>query len=255
MTGHSQRKPPEAAWFTATVVGARRIAPAVMSVEIRVETESPFAYCEGQYIRIQLADGRRRDLSIANAHDRENLLEMWVRDVGGDFSRHVFDRLVTGEQWDFEGPLGDAWVRDDDRPLLLVTGGTGLGPARAIVRAELARDPSRTIDLVHGDERREDLFAHEELEHWSREHPSFGYRPTLRVPDAEWEGATGTPDQLIDQQQWDVHDRVAHLFGPPPMVEAAIQVLRKQGIDASDIHADAFTPGATDLDYRYPPGR
>ncbi len=247
--------PPPPRSHGASVVGRRLLAPRVLSVELRVATASVFRYRAGQYIRVHLADGRRRDLSIANPCADNNVVETWARDVGGDFSRYLFDRLEVGETWTLDGPLGDAWVRPGDGPLLLVSGGTGLGPARAIVRAELTRDPARPIELIHGDTQRLDLFAEEELEHWARAHASFSYLPTLHDAEAEWTGHRGTPDRLVRERHSDLRGWTAHLFGPPPMVEAVTPLLEERGIERDAIHADAFTPGASDLDRDYPPAR
>jgi ferredoxin-NADP reductase len=41
---------------------------------------------------------------------------------------------------------------------------------------------------------------------------------------------------------------VAHVFGPPPMVDAVAAGLRRRGLGADRLRADAFTPGALDLD-------
>ena len=244
---------PEPATHDATVIGRRLLTPRVLSLELRVAGEATFGYREGQYIRIHLADGRRRDLSIANPCAGDNLVELWARDVGGDFSRYLFDHLEIGERWRFDGPLGEAWVPRDGRPLLIVSGGTGLGPARAIVRGELARDPSRPIELIHGDASATELFAGPELEHRAREHPSFTYLPTLEQADAAWEGHRGTPDRVVAERHSDLRGWSAHLFGPPPMVDAVRPLLEARGLTAESIHADAFTPGASDLDRTHPP--
>ena len=253
MVSDMPNSPPPPKTLRARVVARRMLAPRVLSLELAVESDAVFRYCAGQYIRIHLDDGRRRDLSIATPCEGNNLLETWVRDVGGDFSRYLFDQLEPGERWTLDGPLGNAWVRASDEPLLVISGGTGLGPARAIVRAELTRDPTRPIELIHGDTASTDLFAEEELEHWAREHPSFTYLPTLDNAEAQWSGHHGTPDKLLAARHEDLQGWTAHVFGPPPMVEAVAPVLEARGIEREAIHADMFTPGASDLDRIYPP--
>ena len=38
----------------------------------------------------------------------------------------------------------------------------------------------------------------------------------------------------------------AYFAGPPPMVDAASALVRERGIEARDIHADAFFPAAVE---------
>lgn len=247
-------QPPEPATWTATVVERRPLAPATVALVLAVDDAAVFRYFAGQYIRIHLADGRQRDLSLAVPWRGDNRCELWLRDVGGDFSRHVFDRLEPGERWRFEGPLGDAWVRPDGRPLLLVSGGTGLGPTRAIVDTVVAAEPERPIELIHGEPEMAGLFLDDYLRRRAAASAAFTYRPVLQRPPADWDGDTGTPDEVVAARYADLSAWSAHLFGPPPMVDALVPVLRARGLPRAQTHADAFTPGATDLDRGQPPG-
>ena len=240
---------PTPACHVGTVTAVDDLAPGTRAIALAVDAGTAFRFREGQYIRIALSGGRRRDLSIASPDRGDGRIGLWLRDVGGDFSRQVFDALEPGDRWSFEGPLGDAWVREDDpRPLLLVTGGTGLGPARAIILALRRRGVRRRIELIHGDGDLRTLVPLDELWAVADSDAALTLQPTLQVADPGWSGATGTPDQVVAQRHGDLRGWCAHLFGPPPMVDAVIPVLRDRGIAAADIHADAFPPGALDLD-------
>lgn len=239
----------------ATVRAIERPIPDVAVLTLAVDADPPFRYREGQFIRVRLSEGRRRDLSIANAWAGDNRIGVFVRRAGGRFTQYVFGDLAPGDRWEFEGPLGDAWPRHPQRPLLLVAGGTGLGPARAIVEAALERDVPRRLALVLGAGEPGELFGQGELLAWRAAHDRFHYRPVVVTPDADWSGAVGTPETVIARDFAGLSEHEACVFGPPALVEATVPVLRRRGMHPGRIHADAFTPGATDLDRGLPGGR
>ena len=76
--------------FEATVTAVRPLAPAVRAVELAVHAEPPLRHAAGQYVRVHLADGRRRDLSMADPCAGDNRIELRVRHAGGPFTGHVF---------------------------------------------------------------------------------------------------------------------------------------------------------------------
>ena len=240
---------PRRALHPCTVSAIQDLAPGTRGVTLDVDAGSDFRFREGQYIRIVMPDGRRRDLSIASPDLGDARITLWLRHVGGDFSQYVFDTLGLGERWQFEGPLGDAWVRPHDpRPLLLITGGTGLGPARAIILGMRRSGVRRPIELIHGDANAQSLVPMEEVHAIAEEDPALTPLIALQQPEPHWSGATGTPDEVIADRHDDLSGHCAHLFGPPAMVDAVIPLLRARGVLREDIHADAFTPAALDLD-------
>jgi CDP-4-dehydro-6-deoxyglucose reductase len=234
--------------FQATVTEVRPLTRDARAVVLQTDAEPPLHYVGGQYVRVHLAGGRRRDLSMANPCAGDNRLELWVRHAGGPFTEHVFGGLEPGEAWDLEGPLGAAGLRYEAEPLLVVAGGTGAGPARALVAEALADQPARRIDVVCGAQTPEDLLAHDDLRDWAAGDARLSYLPTVSRPGPDWPGPMGTPTETVAARYDDLGATVAHVFGPPEMVRAVVRVLRARGMERDAIRADAFTPGAADLD-------
>lgn len=67
--------------------------------------------------------------------------------------------LAPGQSIEISAPLGEFTVRDPERPLWFIATGTGVAPCRAYVRSAAAR----SITLVHGVRRDEDLFYSDEF--------------------------------------------------------------------------------------------
>ena len=158
----------------------------VMIVQLKLPQNQEFQYLPGQYIDILLRDGRRRSFSIANLPDQEARIELHVRLVpGGHFSQQVFSTLKARDLLRFQGPFGTFFLReDDDLPAIMVAGGTGLAPIKAILESAFARSCRRTFHLFWGVRDARDLYLHEQLNDWASQYPNFDYTPVLSEGEA-----------------------------------------------------------------------
>src|SRR3546814_5388265 len=82
----------------------------------------------------------------------EEVLEFHIRLIpGGRVSTHIADSLKVGDSAQIEGPYGSAHLRpDDDGPLVLIAGSSGLAPAKSLARTALLRQPERRVHLYFG---------------------------------------------------------------------------------------------------------
>lgn len=234
--------------WSAQVVASEALSANVMAVRLGIDSAETLRYRAGQYVRVHLDDGRRRDLSMAHACRDDNRLELWVRYAGGAFTDYVFTRLATGDRWRIEGPLGTAGLADETEPILVIAGGTGIGPARAMVQAMARHQPQRRAVVICGARERGELFCHDDFNAWARATTARSYHPVLAAPPSDWRASAGTPDAVAARLFGDLSGWVAHVFGPPPMVDTVAQVLQGRGLGGTALRADAFTPGALDLD-------
>lgn len=58
--------------------------------------------------------------------------------------------------------------------------------------------------------------------------------------DSDWRGLRGFVTEHIATQTLDWANTQAYLCGPPPMIDAAIEELKKQGVSKDNIHFDKF---------------
>src|SRR3546814_11152798 len=82
----------------------------------------------------------------------EGVVEFHIRlSPGGRVSTRIADSLKVGDSAQIEGPYGSAHLRpDDDGPLVLIAGSSGLAPAKSIARTALLRQPDRRVPLYSG---------------------------------------------------------------------------------------------------------
>jgi NAD(P)H-flavin reductase len=78
----------------------------------------------------------------------------------------------------------------------------------------------------------------------ARTHPWFRFVPTLSRPErnaAVWAGATGRVTDVL-AQMGTLRGHEAYLCGPPPMIDATIDVLLSQACKQRHIYFDRFVP-------------
>ncbi len=223
-----------------------RLAPDVMQLFLRLPSSECLQFLPGQYIDILLKDGRRRSFSIANAPKEAGELELHVRFVpGGQFTRHVFETMRERDILRFEGPHGNFYLREEgNRPIVLLAGGTGFAPIKAIVESALHAPGRPAMILYWGARDRAGLYMHELAAQWAAGSAEFAYVPVLSEPARtdQWQGRTGLVHQALMADRPDLSGHRVYACGAPAMIEAARQDLTARcGLPEEAFFADAFT--------------
>jgi CDP-4-dehydro-6-deoxyglucose reductase len=216
----------------------------VMALHVQLPKGDAFEYLAGQYVDFLLPEGKRRSFSIANAPGgTERILEFHLRHApGGHFTDYAFNQMPDRALLRFEGPLGNFYLRDSDRPAIMIGGGTGFAPLKSMLEFAFLRRLSRPIHLYWGVRARRDLYFDRQLKQWQREHPTFRYTPVLSEPAAEdaWSGRTGFVHEavLADAPALDGHE--VYMSGPPAMIQAGRQHFTARGLPMEHLHYDSF---------------
>ena len=196
----------------------------------------------GQYLDVLLDDGRRRAFSIANAPHADDLIELHVRRVaGGGFTGDVFDKLEAGASLRVEGPLGTFVPREDsERPMLLMGGGTGFAPIKALIEHFLGLGTRRAITLYWGARAPADLYLRALPERWARDVPSFRFAPVLS--DSEHAGTTrhGFVHEAVLEDEADLSAFDLYMSGPPTMIDAGRRAFVDAGLPEDRLFYDSF---------------
>jgi propane monooxygenase reductase subunit len=163
---------------------------------------------------------------------------------GGRFSGLLADgELSVGDELEVRGPYGVFTLRNSSvRPLLFIGGGAGMAPILSLLRALVEQRSERPAVYYYGAREEQDLFHVDELSSLA------GELPDLRVVHAlsheDWEGETGLITDVVDRSESDLAEIDAYLCGPPPMVDAAIELLVRRGVPEQHIYYDKFTTSA-----------
>ncbi len=229
----------------ARVERLTRAAPDVMVVELKLPANERLQFLAGQYIDILLKDGKRRAFSLANAPHDDASLQLHIRHIpGGQFTGHVFSAMAERDILRFNGPHGSFYLREDSpKPMLLVAGGTGFAPIKAIVEHAIAEKSGRPTDIYWGGRRRADLYLARLGERWAAAHPNIRFVPVLSDATGEdaWGGRTGFVHRAAMEDFPDLSGHQVYVCGAPAMVAAAkADFVAKCKLPEGEFFSDAF---------------
>jgi len=210
----------------ATVSGCDWLSPTVL--RLRLEPARPLRYRAGQHLVLWTASGVARPYSLASLPGEDPFLEFHLdcRQPGAfiDAARQlkIGDAIGLGEL------RGGALQYDPDwqeRPLLLLAAGTGLGPLWGVLREALRLEHQGPIRLVH--------LARDESEHYLRhELPQIAAQVQLITPQNL---ATTLADlRMLSRKS------MALVCGSPGSVEDFAKRLYMGGLPRNQVLADVF---------------
>ena len=226
------------------VTRLRKLCHDVMAMHLKLPSIEPFDYLPGQYLDILIAGGQRRSFSIASPPHDSDLIELHVRRVpGGTFTAAVFDTMQERTLLRVEGPLGQFFLREDpDRPLLMVAGGTGFAPIKAMLRHLFHSGPDRPVHFYWGVRSLRDLYEVELVDGWLRDYPQLTFTAVLSEPQPadDWEGRTGLVHEVVKADHPDLSGFDIYVCGPPPMIESARRDFATIGAMEDRLFFDSF---------------
>jgi CDP-4-dehydro-6-deoxyglucose reductase len=227
-----------------------RAAADVAIVRLKLPANERLQYLAGQYIDLLLKDGRRRSFSLATPPHDDALLELHVRHIpGGFFTTQLFTEYKGREILRFEGPHGSFYLREDsDKPVILVAGGTGFAPIKAIIEHALHHDldARRPFVLYWGARTKKDLYLPDLPGSWQQGR-NFTFIPVLSepAPDDAWPGRTGLVHQAVLDDFPSLRGYQVYACGAPAMVDAArASFTAQRALPPDEFFADSFTYGA-----------
>jgi ferredoxin-NADP reductase len=207
----------------------------------------------GQHVDVRLTapDGyqAQRSYSIASGPDDDALLLTVERLADGEVSPYLVDELRPGDELELRGPIGGYFVWDESLTgrVLLVAGGSGVVPFRAMLRARASRPGDVAVRLLYSARALSDVLYHEELVSFA-DHDGVDVRFTLtREWPPDWQGHRGRVDRpLLAEVGWPADEQtLAFICGPSGFVEATAENLVALGHRPERIRTERFGPSGT----------
>ena len=235
-------------WSIATVVDV--LAETDRTVSIVLGVPGWPGHRAGQHVDVRLTaeDGyqAQRSYSIASAPDDDALVLTVERLDDGEVSPYLAGELRAADELELRGPIGGYFVWDGSfgGPLMLIGGGSGIVPLRAMLRHRVAAAGAVPVRLLYSARTLAEVIYKDELLAAAQE-PGVDVRFTLtrQQPDG-WDGYDRRVDRdLIADAAWAPADRpLAYVCGPTAFVEVAADALVSLGHEPGRIRTERFGP-------------
>lgn len=230
-------------WEVATVTAVTTETPTVRTIGLGVRSWP--GHRAGQHLDVKLTaeDGysAERSYSIAAAADDPVAITVERLD-DGEVSPYLTEDLRVGDELEIRGPVGGyfVWETADGGPLLLVAGGSGIVPLRAILRQREHSGSDVPVKLLYSARDQSELIYRDELDGY-RDGVEIIYTLTRQQP-AGWTGYTRRVDSaLLAEAAWPAgKNPLAFVCGPTSFVETVAGALVALGYEPGRIKTERF---------------
>jgi stearoyl-CoA 9-desaturase NADPH oxidoreductase len=229
----------------ALVTDITRETDHTVTVTLRVPDD--YRHRAGQYLRFGVEiDGRRRTRSYSissSARRGDGHLTITVKHMpDGLVSGHVNTALEPGTVVTISPPDGELTVPDrPDRPVLLVSGGSGITPVTSILRTLVDAGHDGPIGFLHYSPTPEDVAFRAELERLDAEHANVQvFLVPTDVPNPDPNGLHGfLDDDHLARLAFDHRTAITRACGPLGLTDSVTDRWEADGL-ADNLRIEAF---------------
>lgn len=221
----------------------------IKQVRLRLLEPDQIEFRAGQFMQFRVPEYELTDEPVYRAysmasppHDPQHL-EFEIRLVpNGICTTYVHKHLKQGERVQVNGPYGDFGLRDTEREIVFIAGGSGMAPIKSILLDMERKQIGRRARYFFGARAVRDLFLVEEMKRLEQALSNFTFIPALSAPETDdnWQGDTGLITEVVERHLESGENVEAYLCGSPGMIKACVEVLTKKGVPDELIYYDSF---------------
>ncbi|MDG3086694.1 NAD(P)H-flavin reductase [Vibrio hannami] len=216
--------------------------------KILLHPEQPVTFKAGQYLMVEMGEKDKRPFSIASSpcrHEGELELHIGAAEENA-YASEVVERMreALGKNEDIviDAPHGDAWLKDSNRPLLLIAGGTGFSYVRSILDHCVSQAIPNPIYLYWGAKSDCQLYALDEMNQIASSHRNIEFVPVVESAPKEWGGKVGNVLNAVKGDFDTLADFDIYIAGRFEMAGAAREQLSQEKDAKRDhMYADAYS--------------
>ncbi|GAM57110.1 NAD(P)H-flavin reductase [Vibrio ishigakensis] len=214
---------------------------------VLLHPETPVDFKAGQYLMVVMGEKDRRPFSIASSPCRhQGELELHIGAAEENlYALEVVQRmqkaLAEDGTIDIDAPHGDAFLKEGERSILLIAGGTGFSYVRSILDHCISQNLNNDIYLYWGARNKGQLYAFAELEQLQAEHSNIHFVPVVEDDEGVWTGKTGNVIQAVMGDFEDLSNYDVYIAGRFEMAGSAReQFIYNKKARVEQIYSDAF---------------
>jgi NAD(P)H-flavin reductase/hemoglobin-like flavoprotein len=233
---------PSPPWWIAEVVEhERRGSGDIAVLAVRPSQRLPFA--AGQHVSLQVKRWPRiwRYFSPANAPRPDGVLRFHVRAVPAGWVSNSLVRDTQVGDTLLLGPSAGTMTIDPEssRALLLVAGGTGLAPLKALAEQVVTEGVRRDVQFLVGARTARDLYDTCDLRLLESTYPWLKVTPVVGE-ERDFDGMTGPVCDVLDRFG-DLTGHDCYVAGPEAMISKTVHRLLALGVPPEQVRHDPLS--------------
>ena len=235
--------------FESRVSSIRDLTHDIKEVTLDLIEPKEITYKAGQFVQFEVPpydltpEPVYRAYSMASNPSRKDQIQLEIRLVPeGICTTYVHKYLKEGDKVVFNGPYGEFFMRDTQREMICIAGGSGMAPIKSILEDMAHKGNNRKVRYFFGARGRRDLFLLDEMKALEDRMENFTFIPVLSEPQEgdNWTGKTGFVTTIVDEYLTSGDNVEAYLCGSPGMIDACLKVLTNKGVPEELIFFDKF---------------
>lgn len=196
----------------------------------------PLQFKAGQFVQLTLPGVGEAPFTPSSSPQRPERLEITILKTGAVTDR--FHELSPGATVGLRGPFGKGYPIEKlaGKQVLVVGGGVGLAPLRALILALLAGlDDIERMSIKYGARCMEELLYRGQYDSWAKQ-PKVDFACTIDNPQQGWSGRTGVVTTLLKGVDVDRSNSLAFVCGPSVMLKFTTLALLEEGFKDEQIY-------------------
>jgi len=201
-----------------------------------VAPAEPMKFTAGQFVQLTLPGVGEAPFTPSSSPSEADRIAITILRTGT-----VTDRLhacSAGQMLGLRGPFGKGYPIDklDGKEVLVVGGGVGLAPLRALILALLEDlGPIKRLSIKYGARCTEELLYADQHEQWAAK-DKVDFTCTIDHPQKGWSGRTGVVTTLLKNVDVDKGNSYAFVCGPSIMLRFTTLALLEEGFGPDQIY-------------------
>ncbi len=201
-----------------------------------LQPEKPMPFRAGQFMQLTIPGVGEAPFTPSSSPLTPDRIAITILKTG-----MLTDRLhvcKSGEMLGLRGPFGKGYPVDklDGMEVLVVGGGVGLAPLRALIYALLARlDKLKNVSIKYGSRNTSEMLYATQYKDWLRD-PKVTMERSIDRPEQGWSGKTGVVTTLLKGLPIDRANSKVFVCGPSIMLKFVTFTLLEEGFGPEQIY-------------------